>query len=828
MFNSIRFGLLLSSSAIAIMAMSAAALAQQPPPETPPPATPPQTTPPPAATPPAATPPSTTPIPQITVTAPKQPPRRAAAPRPAAARPSAGRPAAARPTAAPAPAPAQTAAQAQAAANQQVAQRVQTLDQKRDDVILPKTGSNTYQVTQQDIENNPQGSNVSISDLLYRLPGVAQDSTNQGDFHLRNEHGNVQFRLNGILLPDGVSGYSQLIETSFIANMVLVTGALNAQYGLHTSGIIDITSKSGAALAGGNISAYGGSRQTFTNAFEYGGVVDQTEYFATGRYLTTGLGLENPISAPNAIHDHSELGRFFGYTSTLLDPSTRLSTITGMSVQRFQIPNNVGQPVNPFGFMDANGGFSAYGVSNGSSAGINQNQYEKNAFAVMALQRSVENVDVQLAYFSRYSDLHFVPDPVGDMLFNGVASDVYRSSFLNGISGDGAVRINEVNTVRVGFSASGEQTQRIVTQTVEAIDPTTGFTSEPPFPIADNTSKFGWLVGGYVQDEMRLTQQLTLNVGVRFDQMFQYVDANQFSPRANITYKPFWGTTFHAGYMRTFTPPSQVLGLPANDALFVNTTNAASQPSVGSIEPERAHVVDAGVVQQLLPPCPAATTGLFTKAPIATTNCPSLEVGVDGYYKRAKDLIDDGQFGQAYMLTAFNYAKAENVGAEVAAKFKMGGFTAYANFAQAIQHATQVVSNQALFAPDVLAYIASHWIVTDHNQVYTASAGASYLWSGVNPWIDGTKISANFIYGSGLRSGFANTDHNPPYTQVNLGVSRELPAAWGLNDKPVTVRFDVVNLLDSTYVIRDGTGIGVFAPQFGPRRGYYVGISQKL
>ena len=42
------------------------------------------------------------------------------------------------------------------------------------------------------------------------------------------------------------------------------------------------------------------------------------------------------------------------------------------------------------------------------------------------------------------------------------------------------------------------------------------------------------------------------------------------------------------------------------------------------------------------------------------------------------------------------------------------------------------------------------------------------------------------------------------------------------------MRFAVVNLFDKIYEIKDGSGIGVFAPQFGPRRGYFVGISQKL
>src|SRR5258708_6216604 len=65
----------------------------------------------------------------------------------------------------------------------------------------------------------------------------------------------------------------------------------------------------------------------------------------------------------------------------------------------------------------------------------------------------------------------------------------------------------------------------------------------------------------------------------------------------------------------------------------------------------------------------------------------------------------------------------------------------------------------------------------------------------------------------------------PAYTQFNAGLSHEFKVPdW----KPVTARFDVVNVLDQVYEIRDGSGIGVFAPQFGPRRAYMFGLSQKL
>ena len=78
------------------------------------------------------------------------------------------------------------------------------------------------------------------------------------------------------------------------------------------------------------------------------------------------------------------------------------------------------------------------------------------------------------------------------------------------------------------------------------------------------------------------------------------------------------------------------------------------------------------------------------------------------------------------------------------------------------------------------------------------------------------------LYGSGLRSGFANTTELPAYVTVNTGISHEFNIpGWGA----FKARFDIVNLFDKVYEIRDGSGIGVFAPQYGARRGFYGGIS---
>jgi hypothetical protein len=825
MHVSVRAGLLLSGSAIAFIAVCNASIAQEP--AAPPSRAPDATTPTPAApeTPAPATtaPPPTgteTTIPQITVTAPK-PTQRAAPP----ARTTTTAPA--RTTAAPATraapaAPAQTAAAQQAAATRQFTQQVERSNQQREN-IQPKTGTTSTEITNKQIDAAPQGGNQSVSDILVtQFPGVSQDSTSAGDYHVRNEHANVQFRINGIVLPDGVSGFAQFLETSFIGKMALITGALPAQWGLHNTAILDITSKDFTTNPNsGSMGVYGGSQGTITPTIEYGGKAGKTEYFFAAREFQTFLGLENPTPNATVPHDFTTRGGFFGYTSTFLDDWTRVSTITGAQIQKYQIPINPGQQVFPGLFPIFNAP-----ATYGDSSKINEVQYEKNAYGVLAWQRSYGGVDAQLAFFSRYNSLNFVPDIYGDLLFNGVASNVYRSSFMNGVQSDNAYKINDVHTIRAGFSGSVEQG---IVRTVSTVEPcpscnANGIATGPPFTLADPSIKTGYIAGVYLQDEWRITPQFILNWGARYDEYWQYINKYQLSPRVNFVYTPFWGTTIHAGYMRQFTPPLLTLEAQSNSLLYENTTGSPPSIAQNKILPERAHLVDAGISQQLLPPCPTATGVLYGKAPIANVpalNCPSLEVGMDAFYKRAKDLIDDGQFGAAFTLTAFNYEKAENWGVQWHAKFTTDRFTAYGNFSWGRETANTVVSNQSLFGPDELNYLSHQWINTDHSQLLSANAGLSYL------FYDGTRASLNMIYGSGLRAGDFNTDHVPAYVTFNFGLQRQI---WehGLNDKPINGRFDIVNIFDRIYNIREGSGIGVFASQFGPRRGYFAGISQQL
>jgi hypothetical protein len=201
--------------------------------------------------------------------------------------------------------------------------------------------------------------------------------------------------------------------------------------------------------------------------------------------------------------------------------------------------------------------------------------------------------------------------------------------------------------------------------------------------------------------------------------------------------------------------------------------------------------------------------------------------GVDTYYKQSVNLVDEGQFGAPIILTPFNYRYGLQYGVEFTESYARGPFSGYLNLATQRARGKDIETAQFNFGADDLAYIADHWISLDHEQQYTASAGASYEWRN-------TLFSTDMVFGSGLRADLSLPDgehipngaHLPYYRQVNLGVSHAF-TSWGVGTKGhyPTLRLDVINVFDTVYEIRNGTGVGVGAPQFGPRRGFFVGIS---
>jgi len=210
---------------------------------------------------------------------------------------------------------------------------------------------------------------------------------------------------------------------------------------------------------------------------------------------------------------------------------------------------------------------------------------------------------------------------------------------------------------------------------------------------------------------------------------------------------------------------------------------------------QRDHYFDAGVVQQV------------------THN---LNIGVDSFYRYSRQLIDEGQFGQAVIFTPFNYSQGRLWGVELSSAYHHGPWNTYLNVSRGQEQALKVTSGEYNFNQAELNYIANNSVYTDHSQRVTGAAGVSYRFHD-------TTLGIDSIYQDGLRSGFANTDKLTPYLQLDLSATQALHLG-GFGE--LDLRAAVLNVLDRQYEIRDGSGIGVFAPQYGPRVGAYFGIAK--
>jgi outer membrane receptor protein involved in Fe transport len=655
------------------------------------------------------------------------------------------------------------------------------LNQSRN-ALSPETGGSVYRFSEQAIQELPQGENTQLNQVLLQAPGVAQDSF--GQIHVRGDHANLQYRINGIQLPEGITGFGQVLSPRFANSISLLTGALPAQFGLRTAGIVDIKTKDGLLDNLANVEMYGGQRGTEQPSFEYGGSKGDFSWFTEGQYEHTDRGVEPPTPGPSPIHDEANEGSGFGYFSYFLNPTTRLSLITGVDVNHFQIGANPGQPQV----------FPLIGVPKYPSADVHEGQFEQNYFGVFALQGTVgEDIDYQISPFSRYSTVSFYPDYKGDLIYNGASSKVFRSDWGNGVQADSAYHGFQDHTIRLGGYFDSERAE---IDNHEAAFPSTPPSSTPVFRV-DNIALQTWIYSVYLQDEWKPFKPLTINVGARFDLYDGLLRADQASPRVGLEYTPFKSTTFHAAYARQFTPPPTELVTVSTIKKFAGTTGAPASGGNGTPTAERDHLFDVGVIEQPL---------------------PGLSLGVDAYYKKAADLIDEGQFGPALIFETFNYRKGRVWGTEFTGSYTHDNLYTYANFAYSVAQGTQVESGQFNFDPAELKFISTHYIFLDHDQTYTSSVGAAYKWSGFLFSIDG-------VFGSGLRSGFANTGNLPYYIQVDGAISKRID----LGDRgAVELRAVVQNMADHTYEIRNGSGIGVFAPQFGPRRAFFGGIKWEL
>jgi hypothetical protein len=671
----------------------------------------------------------------------------------------------------------------------------QRLDEARAG-IETQTGASTYTIDSAEINAEPGGQNVQLNQVLLQAPDVVQDSF--GQLHVRGDHNDLQYRLNGIILPEGISVFSQTLDPRLISSLNLVTGALPAEYGLQTAGVIALTTRSGLLKRGGYVSLYGGSHSTLEPAAEVSGSAGSFSYFASADMLRNDLGIESPDGSSEPLHDHSTQGHAFGYFEDILGSYDRLALILGTSDDEFDVPNQHG--------LEPTLGLNVNGITGYLSNQLHETQHELTQYAILSWQHSADDFNIQNSVSARYTSLHFAPDWTGDLLYNGIAQNAFKDDTAIAWQTDSSYRLNDAQTLRAGFFLQHDSATSDTTSQVLATDALGLQTSDVPLTISDNGNQSQQIESAYLQEEWRILRPLTINYGVRFDHYNAYSSGSQASPRVNVVWKADAETTVHVGYSRYFTPPPFELIASETFSRFAGTT--ALPPGTNSQDTApiaaRQDYYDIGLERKLL--------------------AHTLTLGVDAYGETAQNLIDEGQFGAPIVLTPFNYRWGRIGGIEFTGDYSIRRFSAYGNLAFQSAKGKGVESSQFNFTQQQIGYIADNYIHLDHEERVSASGGIAYQWRA-------TRASVDAIFGTGLRDDLAlpngfdipNGDHTPSYTEVNLGLVHD----FGIGDPagPLQLRFDVINLLDEAYLIRSGTGIGGFAPQYGARRGFFGGFT---
>jgi outer membrane receptor protein involved in Fe transport len=656
---------------------------------------------------------------------------------------------------------------------------------------LSRTGASKYTFTNRDITNLPTGKYTPLNQVMVQMPGVTLDQNQE--IHIRGEHMGIQYQINGILLPLDINSdptFTQLLNSFFVKNVSLLDGILPARYGYRTAGVIDIVTKSGCQQPGGDFSILVGQRSTAEPSFELGGCAGNFGYYVTGLYLHNNIGFSSATPAPDPIHDVMNQGQGFGNLIYQLGPAARLSLMSGFTVNDGEFPNRPDMPplyqldnINPTSYP---------------STAINSSLEQQDYFGVLALNAApAADLDYQLAYAIHYNSEQFNPDPIGDLIYQGVASHVFDSDLSNSFQGDLSYQPIASQSLRFGFYVGEYGVEADESSLVFPVNAQGRQLQNTPITVGSNLNKIIVVGGVYAEDTWNITDKLGVNLGARWDILSGFSNGDQVSPTINFFYHWRPGTTLHAGFAHYLQVPNFQAILPNMFTLFEGTSGAVSVGGNPFPVPERDYYWDAGFVHRL---------------------SADLKLEQDNYFRLDRNYLDEGQFGFVPIESPLNYSRGYGWGTENSISYNSEHLSARFNLTVAREEDIGVDTAQFNFDPDELAYMDSHYFVLDHTALFTISGGIAYRW---RDWL----FALDTLFDTGLRAGFANTEGLPNVWQVNLSAAKQLNIPWF---GQITDRVMLLNIFDRTNLIRPPNGIGVFQSAYGPRITVYNALTIPL
>jgi outer membrane receptor protein involved in Fe transport len=667
-----------------------------------------------------------------------------------------------------------------------------------------KATSETYSLTRKEIETLPRGNNIDLPDLLATIPSAAQGALKQ--VHIRQDHANVLFRIDGVPIPDTVSTtFTDVLTPRAWERVDIILGGLEAQYGNRSAAVIDITGKSGTKPGYGSLQMFGGSNRTLNPSFEYGGTIgEKFRYYVLNSYTSTNRGIDPPTLGHSVFHDQNERNQSYLRGDYQHDNRNAFTWLFLNSVAKYQIPTAPGLETNPgvLGLLQA----QSPGFTPVASQAVNEFQKENNQYGHMAWRHDINASNFfSLAGYVRHTRATFKTDPLNALAYTTNASEPFsagdqdRSAYSSGIRLDYTHILNTQHLIKTGFQIGRTQAVNKTRLFVFDRDAVTG---DPIGSVvsrdADNRL-IGWRQEIWIQDQWTPTDRWTLNLGLRYDQIEYAISEGQASPRIGAAYKANHANVFHAFYGRLFTPPN----LESLSFAKLNTVGTTAEPenlTNNNVRAERSHYFEVGSYHAL-------------------TQKVILEIAA--YYKLNHFQSDAGQFGTTPLLNYFAFDHGWQRGIDGALKMQMTEhLTGRANVAWGQCKGYGLQSGHFLLDQKEIDDINSRGgVFCDHSQFMTSSAVLSYRLR------EHTTITGQMLYGSGLRTSVdpgakTNSSHFDSYTTYNLSLAHVILLP---KNQKFVIAVDVINLLDEKYFLNQGDGsIGLGIAHAGMPRSFFL------
>ncbi len=666
--------------------------------------------------------------------------------------------------------------------------------------IQYKASSETYQLSRKEIEALPKGNNNDVYEVLMTVPSAAYGSLKQ--VHIRQDHANQQFRIDGIPIPDTVSGaFADIVPPRAWERVDIILGGMEAQYGNKTALVMDITSKSGTKPGFGSIQMFGGSNETVNPSFEYGGTIgEKFRFYVLNSFVSTNRGIEPPTLGKTNNHNQSEKNNTYLRGDYQHDNKNNFSWIFLNSVAKYQIPTipNLNANTDVLALLQA----QDPNFNPAASQSVNQFQKENNQYTQMVWRHDVNASNFfSLGLYFRRGVADFKTDPLNALAYSdevdaAQAANQRRVAYSGGFRLDHTWVPDSHHLVKSGFQF--DYTRANNTSQIFAFDTSGGAPAGPVITREGANQNIQTRQEFWIQDQWSVNDHWTFNLGVRGDAIQGFYNEGQVSPRVGVTYKHNNANVFHAYYGRLFTPPN------VEQVAFtrLNTQDTTAQPeNATGFRPraERAHYFEVGSYHAL--------------SRFAT-------VEFTGYYKLAHYLSDAGQFGSTPLLNYFAFERGWQRGIDGALKVQFtDNLTGRGNVAWGQCKGYGLQSGQYLLEQAEIDDINSKGgVFCDHSQFMTSSAMLTYR------FLERTTVSGQMLYGSGLRTAEdgakTNSSHENSYTVYNASLTHTIPLPW--HNQKMLLGFDILNLLDQKYFINRGEGsIGLGIAHAGMPRSYF-------